>query len=129
MIYSFLTRKKVLNEDLINLLKRELVSVQRDKDLIFRTAINKVLVSVRDDYFDKFIIPFLDEKPKSCMQIIGEIFSKFGRLVVSFDQVVIRLWLLYREGIVERVGPKTENNLFFEYKYKISDHIDMQRDS
>lgn len=128
-IYEFETKKKPLAQSLILLLKADLLKVQQEKDLMFRTVINKKLISVRDDYFDKYIMEFLDEKPKSCMQLIGQIFSKFGRLSVSFDQVVIRLWLLLREGVIERIGAKTENDLFFEYKYKLSDHTFMQKDS
>ena len=64
----------------------------------------------------KFIMEFLSEKPKPFMQIISEISSKYGRLAVSFDQVVIRLWMLIRDGVVERVGHGSEFGLFFEYK-------------
>ena len=126
--FTFIKNKKPMPQSLVKFLKQELESVQKEKECIFRTVTNKQLISVRDEYFDKYIFEFLDEKPKSCMKLIGEIFSKFGRLSVSFDQVVIRLWMLLREGVVERVGAKTQKDLFFEYEYKLSDHIDMQRD-
>ena len=120
--------RKPLSSLVEDFLKQELKVVQKQKDYMFRTVINREIVSVADDYFDKYILEFLENKPKTCLKLIGEIFSKFGRLAVSFDQVVIRLWMLLREGIVERIGPKTESDLFFEYEYKLSDHIDMQRD-
>ena len=120
--------RKPLPAETEEFLKRELKAVQKEKDFLFRTVINRKIVSVADDYFDKYILEFLEEKPKTCLKLIGEIFSKFGRLSVSFDQVVIRLWLLLREGLIQRIGAKTKNDLFFEYEYKLSDHIDMQRD-
>ena len=62
------------------------------------------------------------------MQIISEIFAKFGRLAVSFDQIVIRLWLLLRSGEIERVGAKTERDMFFDYSYKLASRTLMERD-
>ena len=125
----FEKNKKPLSASMIFLLKTSLSVVQQQKDFVFRTVLNKRLISVRDDYFDKYIFEFLDEKPKNCMKLIGEIFTKFGRLSVSFDQIIIRMWMLLRDGVIERINEKTEHGLFFEYKYKLSDHIDMQRDS
>ena len=61
------------------------------------------------------------------MKIFAEITQKFGKLTVSFNQVVIRLWLLMSDGVVERVGKGGELGLFYEYDYKLSDHIDMQK--
>lgn len=128
-LYEFEKTKKPLSESLIFLLKTSLSVVQQQKDFVFRTVSNKRLISVRDDYFDRYIFTFLDEKPKNCMKLIGEIFAKFGRLSVSFDQIIIRMWMLLRDGVIERINEKTEHGLFFEYKYKLSDHIDMQRDA
>ena len=127
-INYYFEKNKPISEDFIRAIKLQFLKVQKQEDMIFRAVDNGFLVSVKDDYFDKFIMEFLSEKPKPFMQIISEISSKYGRLAVSFDQVVIRLWMLIREGVVERVGHGSEFGLFFEYKYKLSDHIDMQRD-
>lgn len=128
LIYEFENRKRVLDKPFEEAIKYELKKVQKDIDKMFRAIENDELVSVDDDYFDKYIFAVLDEKPKKFMQIAKEIFAKFGRLKVSFDQIIIRLWLLLRNGEIERVGAKTETNLFFEYSYKLADRTIMERD-
>lgn len=128
-VYEFAKNEKPLNEDFVEYLEDELYAILKTPKILFKTVLNKRIVAVKDDYFDKYIYEFLSEKPKPCRQIISDIFLKYGRLVVTFDQVVIRLWQLMKDGIVQRIDTKTEYGLFFEYEYKLSDHIDMQRDS
>lgn len=128
LIYNFVSRKRILDKPFEEAIKFELKRVQRDADKMFRTIANDELVSVDDEYFDKYIYDVVSERPKKCMQIINEIFAKFGRLAVSFDQIVIRLWLLLRAGEIERVGAKTERDMFFDYAYKLADRTLMERD-
>lgn len=128
LIYEFESRKRILDKPFENAIKFEFQKAQKANDKMFRTIENDELVSVDDDYFDKYIFAVVEERPKKFMQIANEIFKKFGRLKVSFDQIVIRLWLLLRSGEIERVGAKTETNLFFEYAYKLADRTIMERD-
>lgn len=126
-INNFLKNKKEIDIDFLKMIKKQYFNVKKDDNAIFRTVVDGKLISVKDDYFDKFIMEFLSEKPKLFMQIIEDISAKYGRMTVTFDQAVIRLWILMREGVVERVGHGGEFGLFFEYQYKLSDHIDMQK--
>ena len=127
-IIEFTRRKRVLDKPFEDAIKFEFKKVQRDSDKMFRAIVNDELVSVSDDHFDKYIYAVVNERPKKCMQIISEIFTKFGRLAVSFDQIVIRLWLLLRVGEIERVGAKTEKDLFYDYSYKLASRTLMERD-
>ena len=127
-IYEFTRRKRVLDKPFEEAVKFELRKVQKDTDKMFRSIVNDELVSVNDDHFDKYIYAVVSERPKKCMQIISEIFAKFGRLAMSFDQIVIRLWLLLRAGEIERVGAKTERDMFFDYSYKLASRTLMERD-
>ena len=127
-IYEFTRRKRVLDKPFEEAVKFELRKVQKDTDKLFRSIVNDELVSVNDDHFDKYIYAVVSERPKKCMQIISEIFAKFGRLAMSFDQIVIRLWLLLRAGEIERVGAKTERDMFFDYSYKLASRTLMERD-
>ena len=127
-IIEFTRRKRVLDKPFEEAIKFEFKKVQRDSDKMFRAIVNDELVSVNDDHFDKYIYAVVNERPKKCMQIISEIFTKFGRLAVSFDQIVIRLWLLLRVGEIERVGAKTEKDLFYDYSYKLASRTLMERD-
>ena len=92
-VYDFVLKKRRLEAGFEETVKCELKRVQNDSDKMFRTIIKNNLVSVNGDYFDKYIYAVISERPKKCLQIIKEIFTKFGRLAVSFDQIVIRLWL------------------------------------
>ncbi len=127
-VYDFMSRKRVLDKPFEDAIKFELKKVQREADKMFRTIANDELVAVGDEYFDKYIYAVLSERPKKCMQIISEIFAKFGRLAVSFDQIVIRLWLLLRSGEIEKIGQKTERDMFFDYSYKLASRTLMERD-
>lgn len=124
-----LFKKKPMSSGLIYYLKEELSWLENYPNINFKTTIDKELAPVKDDYFDKYIFEFLTEKPKPCQKIIGEIFGRFGRLVMSFDQIVIRLWQLVKEGVVEKIETPTQYGLFFEYQFKLGDHINMERDS
>ena len=124
-LLTLIDTKSVLDYKKIKFLRRELMRVQTSKNILFRTAINGELVAVKDNYFDQYILEFLSTKPKKCSTIIGEVFKKYGRYAVTFDQIIIRLWMLFVEEKIERVEETTEYGLFFEYSYKLSDVRDM----
>lgn len=127
LVYEFVFRKRVLDRLFEEAVKIELKRVQKDTDKMFRAIVKDELASVRDDYFDKYIYAVVSERPKKCMQIVSEIFKKEGRLKVSFNQIIIRLWMLIRAGEIERVGSKTENDMFFDYSYKLANRTLMEK--
>ena len=126
---EFAYKKRPLSLELEYYLEEEIYRLKSIEGASFKRAVNKNIIVVKNDYFDKYILEFITDKPQYCETIINQIFSRFGKLVVSFDQIILRMSQLEKEGIIERVATDTKYGLFFEYQFKLSDHIDMARDS
>lgn len=68
------------------------------ENMPLRVLINNKIVSTTEDFFDRAILSFIDEKPKAQSEIMGKVLSKLKIYNVNF--IVQRIEVLLKKGCV-----------------------------